>query len=209
MSTFFIHSKRLHRLVSVCNFVSSHLSQDVKNKITTVLLENKNGMSYAVSTDSLIASVEFLGKTDKPDGSCYLILSDKLKEQLNKEYLTDNIITVTAFPQMAISMLQSTSGFNLSDCLHWWDDSELRNWRKWFLEPARESAGVMYWDVFKVESLLKASPSGKVIFPSFIDASKPLMVRDYHNDNWMGVFMPQSAKESEFEPTELPDWFKV
>lgn len=209
MTTFFIQTKRLYRLVSVCNFISSHLEESVKNKITTVLFENKNGMSYAVSTDSLIASVEFLGKTDKPDGSCYLILSDKLKEQLNKEYLTDHVISITTFPQMAISMLQSTSGFNLSDCLHWWDDSELRNWRRWFPAPASKSSGVMYWDLFKIESLLRASPSGKVIFPSFIDASKPLMVRDYHNDNWMGVFMAQSPHMDEYEPAELPDWFKV
>lgn len=210
MSTYSIKSSTLHRIASICNFFESTVSEELKTKINTVRLENKNGESFAVATNQKIASIEYLGKTDKSDGAAHLILSKNFLQQLLAESATDYIITVTTVPQIAISTLQSTSNFMLLDCCHWWDDNDtpLKNWRDWGCSSANINKGVMYWNLFYVESLIKSSPSGKVIFPEFINVEQPIVLRDYYYPEWVGLFIPQISKDIKInEGADLPEWW--
>jgi hypothetical protein len=66
----------------------------------------------------------------------------------------------------------------------------------------------MYWDLFQIEALIKSSPSGGVVFPEFIDSSKPVMIRDSLKPNWAGVFIPDVSKGStKHKPAEIPEWW--
>ena len=120
-------------------------------------------------------------------------------------------MTITAIPEIAISTLQSNSGFNMADCCYWWGetDTPLAEWNEWGTEAAVTSQGAMYWDLNHIEALIKASPSSKVRFPEFIDVNKPVVLRDYYNQNWVGVFMARVSPTAPTIPAELPEWWAV
>lgn len=201
MSTYNINSSTLKRLASICNFFESTTSEELKNKINTVRLENRNGYSFAVSTNQKIASIEFLGATDKPNGSTHLKISEDI---LN--YPIDENITVMTVPEIALSTLQFASGKVIMDCSYWLDDTPLNNWREWIGKPLSKS-NVMCWNLFHIESLIKASPSERIYFPADINPTEALILRDVNSPNWVGLFVPSDETVKHF--AELPEWWDL
>ncbi len=210
MSVYIIKSSTLNRIASVCNFFESTTPEDLKTKINTVRLENKNGHSYAIASNQKIGSVEYLGITDKPNGAVHLVLSETLKQALIIESMIESFLTITVIPEVAISSLQSNSGWALNNCCYWWDDTPLADWRNWGWEAAKKTKGAMYWNCHSVETLVKSSPSSQVIFPEFIDTDYPVVIRDWLNPNWAGVFFPKPVPPEVVKvPAQLPEWWNV
>lgn len=208
MSTYNIKSSTLYRLASICNFFENSTSENLKLKINTVRLENKNGQSFAISTNQKIAAIEYLGFTHATDSSIHLKLSPELLQQLFMEATSNYMINIMTIPEIAISTLTSTSGFTLTDCCYWWQDTPLADWRDWACEAPIASKGAMFWNLFHIESLIKSSPSGKIVFPEFIDYEKPITLRDRHNPEWVGLFIAEPPKPDKIRiPAELPEWW--
>lgn len=207
MSIFTIKSSTLNRLANVCSFFESSTSEEMKSKINTVRLEIVKGKLLAIASNQKIGVIEYIGETEEPDGVAHLILSEGLICQLLIEAASDCSMTLTTIPEMAISTMQSSSGYSVSNCCYWWDDTPLKDWRGWGTEPAVENSGIMRWDLHYVESLMKSSPSNNVIFPEFIDVSKPVVLRDFYNPNWVGVFFAKKTGEEVTIPAELPEWW--
>ena len=204
---FSIKCETFVRLASVCSFFPSTTRQDIKEKINTVRIENRNGQSFGVVTNEKTAVVEFLHNTDQPDGYIHLILDPKLIEQceIEKQYNSD--LMITTVQEMALGSATTTMGYShKSNPCYWFEDSPLNEWRTWAPETQpKKSINAMYWDAGLVETLVKSSPSGCVCFPEFIDARQPLIIRDVKSPHWVGLFRPSVLEP--FKPAELPEWW--
>ena len=87
------------------------------------------------------------------------------------------------------------------------DEDETDNWLSWFTE-SNETVGFMYWDLYQIQTLFECSPSGEIIFPEHINATKPVIVVDANNTEWLGVFIPRSDSDKPLKPATLPEWMK-
>lgn len=196
MTIYKISANALERLASVVKFSTE---EDLK----TVRLENRSGQTFAIATNRKVASIENLGPTTEPDSAVHLKLSDELLALC----LSGGILTFTIVPEALISMCQNDKGM-VSDCCYWSTEGPLEKWRSWAHVDATKSAGVMHWDLFQIETLVSSSPSGKIYFPTFINAEKPVTIRDCTSDKWVGLFLPQpDTGEKNMSPAKLPEWW--
>lgn len=207
MTTVILKCETLVRLSGVCSFFEHTTPHDVREKINCVRLENRKGHSFAVSTNQKIAAIEYLGKTQAADGVIHVKIVPQIIESLKNEIAFDSMINVTSIPEIGVSSMQSTFGYSATDCCYWFEDTPLNLWREWIVENATESKQPMYWNLFYVQSLIQASPSGKVVFPEFIDASKPVTLKDVSTDNWIGLFIPEDVKIK--DEAKIPTWWYV
>lgn len=198
------------RIASICNFFEPECDPELKRKINTVRLEIAGEKLLAIATNQKIAAIEKIayvhGKTDE---HMHVNLDPALINQCKAESFLDGYLTINTIPEIASAVAQTSSGwaFNGNPC-HWFDDTPLDNWRDWIPdEPVKKSEGIMMWNLHHVESLIASSPSGKVIFPEFINARKPLVMRDREDDNWVGVFIPKPHGEIQKTAAEIPEWW--
>lgn len=200
-----ISANTLKRFVSVIKFFEPTTDDQTKQMLSTVRLEHKSGKSYAVVTNHKIAAIEYLGQTSEPDSAVHL----KITDQLESLCVMGGTLTFTIIPEALISMVQNDYGMTVSDCCFWACEGPLNNWRKWAAPDASVSEAVMQWTLFNVETMIAASPSGKINFPQFINANKPVTVRDASYENWVGLFFPKpSTTDPAANPAKLPEWWK-
>jgi len=209
MTTFTIKCETLARLASVCAYFDKDIKNEIKKQINTIRFENKNGRSYAISSNSIIASIEYLGSTEQPDGDTHLKLDKELLKAVKKGSLNNETATILTVPEIAVSTIQLSSGFTMSDCCYWLNETPLSKWRGWISrEKLKKSSGAMFWDTYHIQTLLNASPSGKVVFPEFINCRYPVLIRDVNDKNWAGVFLPiPKIRTKETEPATIPEWW--
>lgn len=214
MSTFKIYPDTLIRLAKVVGFFEPNVSQEVKSQLQTVRLENKNGKCLAIATNVKIAVAEYIGPTTEPDSVCHVKLKDELMDYVRLLQGRNEMVVFTTIPEIGMSTAQvGTGGGFIGDVCYWFDSTPLNDWNSWFVEPPKQSSGIMCWDVFHVEALLQASPSGKVVFPEFINADRPVLLRDrYESQTWYGVFLPSDKLtpdlRHEVQNCYMPDWLK-
>jgi len=204
---FTIKCQTFARLASICQFFEPSTRVDVREKINTVRLENKDGKCFAIATNEKIAVIEFLHNTDQEDGYAHLVLDPALIKQCEVEMLYDSNLHITVVEQIAVASAKTDLGYaHPGNCCYWFDDSPLNQWRNWLptVKPA-ESTGAMYWDTHQVETLVKASPSGQITFPEFINSADPVIIRDTRSPDWVGLFIPNNS-DTLIKPAELPEW---
>jgi hypothetical protein len=113
-----------------------------------------------------------------------------------------------------IISLKTTLGFSMASNVGFFSEATpLQKWRTWVeTQPITKTKGAMAWTTWDMEALNAAAPSGKIAFPEFIDANKPVILRDLDFDNWLGVFMPNRLDKNDraytVEPATLPSWWK-
>jgi hypothetical protein len=174
-------------------------------------LEISNGKVFAIATNVKIAAIEYLGQTVEKDGVAHVILDPQILERCKAESWMDGSLIVNTIPEIALGNLTTTNNwaFNGNAC-HWFEETPLNDWRKWADDkPAKISKGIMWWNLYYVESLLRSSKSGKVIFPQHIDTEQPVILRDRENPNWVGLFMadPTPYEDRVIQPATLPEWW--
>lgn len=190
MSNFTIRAEQFMRLAGIVSYFASNVSDENKQLINTIRLENKGGQSVAVVTNQKIVAVETLGPTVHPDGVCHVKFTPQLMEAANRAAQMNLTMTFMLTPMIAMSVVQIGIGEYVQDVCHWFEYTPLDKWRSWLVDDAMVSEGIMCWDLYHVESLIRSSPSGKVVFPQNINVSQPLMIRDRYNNGWVGLFMP-------------------
>ncbi|MAK38199.1 MAG: hypothetical protein CMC15_18715 [Flavobacteriaceae bacterium] len=207
---FVVKCEVLLRLSKVCNFFDVSISEDMKNRINTVRLENSNGNTIAVATNNKIAAIEILGSTAESDGYVDLVLSPELIAQCEKEVGYDGVMVVNSIPELAMSSIQSMMGWSYGgNASYWYDDTPMNNWRSWAnSNEVPASKGCMYWDLHHVHALFQSSPSGCVVFPENIDVEKPVTLRDDNAPEWVGLFLPSPLPPLKItDGAELPEWW--
>ena len=165
--------------------LSTVLSLSAPQHLNAIRLEHLNGNTLAIVTNQQVAAIELIAPTDQPNGHCYLKPQD---------WQPDQVLEIDVMPEFALAT---------DDCCYWWDDPDtpLSDWQSWIAPVAVASSGVMVWDTYQMMTLWQSSPTGQVVFPQFIDADKPVCVRD---GDWMGLFLPSDEKVK--EAAVLPEW---
>lgn len=203
------------RLANVIKLMPENVTEIERTILKCVRLENKNGHSFAVATNRRIAAIYYLGTTQNPDGVVHLIFDKELIKAAEKEKVYNSIIDVLSIPELKMGTAKTLFGYSFpGNAAIYPDKTPLDKWREWVPdEQPTATIGAMSWTAEYLVMLNAASPSGVVCFPEFIDANKPVVLRDFENANWVGLFMPNRADENgkpyTVDPATLPSWWNV
>lgn len=200
------------RLTHVPQHIREDIAEEERQLMRCVRLEHKDGHTYAVASNRRIAAIYYLGTTQEPDGSVHLHLDPALIAQCEIEKAFNSKLHIIALPELGIASLKTTMGFQVANAGFFSLVTPLQNWRTWSPTAiATATKGAMAWTMWDMEALNRSSPSGRIVFPEFIDANKPVMLRDMQFSNWAGLFMPNLANDKKeaytAEPATIPEWW--
>ncbi len=185
--------------------ISSVVSQTTDTDLQHVLLQCKDSQLYLIATDEQIAVAETIGQCESADFNVFIRIDDSFIDSLYSSILIDGITTIDIIPDICFADLTTDTGYKADKCFKWFDENKLLNWKKWFVS-ADSQQGFMYWNLYQINKLFKSSLSGNIVFPKLIDSSKPCIVRDIDNSDWIGVFIPSCSEKSALKPAEIPQW---
>lgn len=200
------------RLSNVCKYFENPNELDLKKRVNAIRLENVNGKRFAIVTNGKIACVENLGETEELDGAVTVALTEELLQQCRLDALFGASLIVTSIPELALATGQISNGTQLNgNIATWYDDNPLDRWREWLPdETPKASKGSMFWNTMYIETLFNASPTGLIYFQEFVDVEQPIILRDYNDKNWFGLFLAAPQKPSIIsEGATLPDWYEA
>jgi len=209
---FHIKCSTFVRLASVCNFFEPSCDDEIRTKLNTVRLENHNGKTIAIVCNNKIAAIEVVN-TDAAlvNGVAHVVLDPVLLQQCQAESFLDGVLTINTTPEIAIAMASTSSGWQyVGNACYWFDQTPLDGWRDLApKQPATANKGIMWWNTYHIETLLKSSPSGKVFFPAFTDVKQPTVLNDYGSPHWVGLFIPdpEPYESAPTIPASLPEWW--
>lgn len=207
---FIIKCETFARLATVPAFIEPNTPEEIKAQLSCVRIENIQGNIYAIATNQKIAVVEHIGMTTEPDGVAHVVIDNKLVEQCRNETPYDSSLEIITVPEIALASAKTLFGYSYTGnaCI-FPDQPILDTWRTWAArDAAKKSKGAMYWNVDHIASLVASCPSGKVVFPEFIDVDKPVILRDIKSDRWIGLFVGKPAPlDPLVEPATLPPWW--
>ena len=201
------------RLAQVSNFIRKEfVSDEERALLKCVRLENSNGKAYAIASNRKIGAIYYLGAATE-NGAVHINVDDALLQQCEKEKMFNSKIHVVAIPDLGMVSIKTTLGFSMAGNIGFFSSATpLQRWREWVPpEPVKKTKGAMHWVTHDIEALNAASPSGRINFPEFVDATQPVILRDDKFENWLGVFMPncidEKGKVYAVEPATLPTWW--
>lgn len=186
------------RLSKLVDFFPSHMTEERREKLRYVMIQNKGGEAFAVASNARVAAVEYMGSTEGEDGVVFLPVNDEIKRIADEASKQNIWIELNIIPELGIDTMNVGRAF-MNNTSVFIDDSPLLKWPSWFTKSPDASKGIMMWDLFAVESLIRSSPSGIVVFPEFIDNGNPVMLRDRHKDGWVGFFIPSGQIPGDME----------
>lgn len=202
------------RLANVPKYLRPTFTEEEKISLSCVRIEIRTGQLLAIASNRKIAAIYNLGEIDQPDGAVHLRLDPAVLAQCETEKPFNSTIQVIAIKELGVVTAKTMLGFNCPADFGYFlnEPTHLENWRIWpSADPITKTKGAMSWVMQDILSLNFASPSGHIAFPEFIDANKPVVLRDMNFDNWVGLFMPNrvddNGKVYTAEPAALPEWW--
>jgi len=201
------------RLAGVSNRMPDNVTDEERGLLRCIRLERRAGHDYAIASNRKIAAIYHLGTSQEPDNVVHIIVDAALVKQCNDEKPFNSSLAINVIPELQMASAKSTLGYNYpGNAAMFPAKTPLDGWRSWVPDkPATASVGAMAWNVEDMVALNSASPSGSIAFPQFIDANKPVVVRDIHSPDWVGLFMPNriddAGKAYTVDPATLPDWW--
>ena len=206
MASYKISTDTLIRFGQIIKFFESSVTEELKREINAIRLEIKSGNVFAIATNQKVAAIERIGSSTESDAAVHVIMT----EELQKICRNGGSITFNVMPELLIAVAQNEAGETCTNFTNWSIEGVLQNWRSWAAPDASESKGVMHWHLHQVHTLFECSPSGRVYFPTHIDAEKPVTLRDCFSDKWVGLFFPQPEPgEPYLKSAKLPEWWSV
>lgn len=184
--------------------IKSDILQRFMN-LSTVRLEVKDGKQYLIGYNGFIACVQYLGEIKDANEVVFLNID---KKSLTFEVSIGSEYNIETIPDLACGTITTNYGSSYNDMLYWSDNDESNDWFSWFTNPPKENKGFMYWDLYQIQTIFECSPSGEIIFPEYIDCTKPIVVADSIDSNWLGVFIARSESDKLLKPAKLPEWLK-
>ena len=193
------------------------ISCDAFVRLSTLLIETDDPAfrtirfdnGQALATDRQFLSIENIGG---PKGVAHVIADPTLLEHCRAESKFHSKLTITVVEPLKFATAKTTFGYSHnSNCSYWPDGpTDFDRWREVVMQaatPATKSSGGMFWLAEWVARLAKASPSGSVVFEENIDITRPTLVRDVEDYDWLGVFQPFS-RGHQYKPATLPSWMQ-
>jgi hypothetical protein len=161
----------------------------------------------AVATNRSFMAIEHVGG---PAGVIHIILDAALINQCRTEAKFDSKLTITVNEMLKFAVAKTTLGYvHPGNCVYWSDTpTDFDRWRAVTMDAGTtrpKSNGGMFWLADKVAALAASSPSGSVVFAEIIDTAFPTLIRDVTDGHWLGVFNPNSFKNS-YKAATLPTW---
>lgn len=189
---------------------------DKRQHLKAVYVESRKGRVIALATDIKRMAVEFVAELPGvDDGNVSLIIDPILINQCNAEKAFDSRLHIVYNAILGFASVKTTFGFEFQGnaCVPLPVETEFQNWRDWLpSKPVKATKGAMFSRMEGLAQLAAASPTGSIVWPEFIDNTQPVIVRDIHDQNWLGVFMPNRLDEHGItqypEPATLPGWCK-
>lgn len=182
--------------------VLHNLPSDIAPPFRCIRLDN----GLAVASDRKFMAIE---KIAAFEGVFYIKPDQALIDQCRTEAAFSSNLTITVNEMLRYTVAKSALGYvHPANIGVWHDESDFDKWRSVVMrckEPAGANRGGMFWDADGIARLASASPSGAVVFEDIIDVSRPTLIRDVHDYNWLGVFNPWSTEQSA-APAKLPSW---
>lgn len=189
---------------------------ETRHHINCIRFENVNGACYAIATNALIAAIEHLGNTEWQDYGICIARDPALIAQCESEASFDSELTIDVIINdiMKFASAKTTFGYTHPDNVLRYppDGMDHRPWNDFRSlvpdEMPSKSAGFLFMDTEQITNLGKASPSGRLVFPKFIDSSKPVLVRDAVDPAWLGLFLPRDngGSQDKLKPATRPEW---
>lgn len=212
---FEIPAETFVRLAGVTRRIPVGLDETEIKYLRCVRLERVNGHVFAIASNRKVAAIyHFMDTVIGVDGVAHITIDPALIKQCETEKPFNSSLYITVIPELQMASVKTTLGYNYpgNGMIHF-AETPLDNWRKWVPdEPITETNGAMSWNIEDMEALNRASPSGEIAFPEFIDASAPVILRDIKSPDWLGMFMPNRVDDNgrgyTVTPAELPTWFK-
>lgn len=161
----------------------------------------------AVASDRSFMAIENIGG---PSGIVHVLPDPALVAQCVTEAKFDSKLTITVIEMLKIAVAKTTFGYvHPGNCSVWIDgENPFDRWRSVVMEaatPAPKSSGGMFWSAQDIAKLAHASPSGRLVFEENIDVTRPTLVRDTLDYDWLGVFSAHSSKDN-YQAATMPTW---
>lgn len=191
-------------VVARLSVILDDMPSDISDWFRTIRIDN--GM--AVVTNRTIMAVQHVGG---PAGVVHLIVTPALLKACRTEAQYSSRLTITVVDELKFATAKTTMGFiEASNCVRWSDEpNDFDRWRSivdQLRTPAAVARGGMFWKGETIARLAEASPSGRIVFETIIDASgRPTLVRDCTDSEWFGVFQPFERGQAVAAAT-LPTW---
>jgi hypothetical protein len=175
-------------------------------KLDVIYIERKAGLTVAIAANRNVAAIERIeaGGNDAEGAFC-LSIDPALLNQCKTEIAFASNLEIVANVMLGFISVKTTMGFIAPGNGGHFKPSHFASWREW-LPPKDVQAskgGIFCAASSAVDLLLNSSPSGQIVFPEIIDTKKPLIVRDFLDENWLGLFMP-IAKNDQGDQIECP-----
>lgn len=202
------------RLAGITRRMPDNVDDNERLLLRCVRLERKDGHNYAIASNRKIAAIYHLGESSEADGVAHLIVNVDLVRQCEMEKPFNSVLSVTVIPELQMASAKTMLGYNYpGNAAIFPAVTPLTDWRSWAPDkPVTATVGAMSWKMEHMEALNSASPSGEIAFPEFIDANKPVVLRDIKSPDWVGLFMPNRVDDAgnvyTVDPAELPKWFR-
>ena len=178
----------------------------------SIYIEHKDGDAIAVASNMWICAAEYIGRTTQPNGFINVAITEQLVKQCDVEAPFASKFEITHVAMLNIATLKSTFGFSVSDVLfksstvNW-----LKDWRSIVPKAMpRKSKGTLKIVAEQTTQLARSAPSGRIIFPEFIDVDQVVVVRDSIDPNWVAFFKPDLSNRNPPKITEasIPEWIR-
>lgn len=191
------------------------LSKVIDESFKCVRIEHQEGKTFAIATNRKIAAIELIGNNPfMLKGAIHVDLNDALLQQCKTESAYSGTLALDCNEQLQFVTAKTLMGYQFQGNVYKAKSPLLENWRSWFLkEPVKVSRGGMFWHGDTIAALAMSAPSNEIVFPEFIDVANPVVVRDFNDEKWFGLFMgnyfdDKTKQVKEATPAILPEWVK-
>lgn len=160
-----------------------------------------------IATNRKVLAIE---RVDCDIGTAHILVDPNLVAQCRTEAQFDSILTVTIDHSMRFGTAKTTFGYNYPGNVGYWSDgpNELADWKNIVPQTLPTvSDGAMLWDAKIIAALGLSSPTGGLVFPEFINASEPVLIRDVSDDRWCGIFLAR-PRDTVLGGATIPEWLR-
>jgi hypothetical protein len=182
------------------------LPKDIDPVFNSIRIDN----GQVVATNRSLMAIENV--YGMPPGIIHVVCDPMLVAQCVTESKFDSRLTITVTEALKFAVAKTTLGYiHPGNCCYWPDGvTPFDRWREVVMqskEPAAISNGGMFWESAAIARLAATSPSGRVVFEEHIDTSRPSLIRDVMDYDWLGVFSPFSRNDN-YVAASMPTWMK-
>ena len=192
------------------NILRRFKPDETRDCFRAIYVERRNGNLIAVATNGEILAAELIERKPGPDEQMYMTIDPALIAQAISEEKLGSSLHVVNTPALQYAAIKSTYGYQYAGNGAVFPKTNVtEKWRS--IVDHKETAAPMITNAYAVADLGFASPSGVLVFPEVIDGSKPVIVHDRDDPNWIGMFMPlvfEDGKRVKRPAATYPEWAK-